>query len=88
MSGIRALVDLFEELSVRAQCQMLGVSRGARYCEVRTESPGNLDLRLELDTLHLAHPAFGSRGLSARMCNQGQTTQLAIEANAWSWTMK
>lgn len=72
MSAIRALVDPSEDLSVRAQCQLLGVSRSALYYEVRPESPENLELMLELDKLHLAHPAFGSRRLSVLLANQGR----------------
>lgn len=72
MSLIRALVDPSEEMSVRAQCELLGVSRSALYYQVRPESPENLKLMLELDKLHLNHPTFGSRRLAVLLARQGR----------------
>lgn len=54
-------------LSLRAQCELLGLSRGACYCEPRPESAENLAILRRLDELHLERPVFGSWRLAARL---------------------
>ena len=50
------MVDDDEELSVRTQCRLLGVTRSMLYYEACPESAENLSLMRRLDELHLAHP--------------------------------
>ena len=61
------MVDDDEELSVRTQCRLLGVTRSMLYYEACPESAENLSLMRRLDELHLAHPVFGSRRLQTLM---------------------
>ena len=59
--------DLAEGLSVRQQCELLGISRGAYYYEPRPESAENLALMRRLDELPLARPVYGSLRLAAQL---------------------
>ena len=63
--------DLADGLSVRAQCELLGISRGAYYYEPRPESAENLAILRRLDELHLARPVYGSLRLTARLRREG-----------------
>lgn len=62
-------VELVEQigggLSVRQQCELLGISRGAYYYEPRPESAENLAIMRRLDELHLERPVYGSLRLAA-----------------------
>ena len=67
-----ALVEnLPASLSLRTQCQLLGISRGAYYYEPRPESAENLALLRRLDELHLERPVFGSWRLAALLRRAG-----------------
>lgn len=57
--------------SVRQQCHLLGISRGAYYYEPRPESAENLDLMRRLDELHLERPVYGSLRLAAQLRREG-----------------
>ena len=50
-------------MSVRRQCELLGLPRSTYYYEPCPESAENLALMRQLDELHLAHPVYGSRRL-------------------------
>lgn len=50
-------------MSVRRQCQLLGISRSGFYYEACPESEENLSIMRRLDELHLRHPVYGSRKL-------------------------
>ena len=60
-----------DELSLRRQCELLGLSRSGFYYEPVPESAENLALMRRLDELHLARPAFGSRRLTALLQREG-----------------
>lgn len=75
MSLMRTLVDSAEPLSVRSQCELLGVARSTLYYESRAESAENLDLMRRLDELHMKHPTYGSRRLQVMLAKDG------VEAN-------
>lgn len=62
---------LAEGLSVRAQCELMGISRGAYYYEPRPESAANLAILRRLDELHLERPVYGSLRLLARLRREG-----------------
>ena len=61
-------------LSVRHQCQLLGLNRSSFYCggaTPATESPENLALMRLLDEQYLATPFYGSRRIAAWLKHQG-----------------
>jgi putative transposase len=60
-----------KELSLRRQCELLGVSRSGFYYEPAAESAENLALMRRLDELHLGWPAYGSRRLTVLLQREG-----------------
>jgi putative transposase len=65
------LIELIEQPSIRHQCELLNISRGAYYYEPCAESQENLDLMRWLDELHLEYPAYGSRRLTVLLRRKG-----------------
>ena len=61
----RELIEPCPELSLRRQCELVGISRSGFYYEPVPESEENLALMRRLDELHLEHPVYGSRRLTA-----------------------
>jgi putative transposase len=69
----RALIEVgHPQLSVRRQCNLLGLSRASLYYEPVPESPENLRLMRLLDQEYTAHPFYGSRRLLVWLRNQGE----------------
>lgn len=66
------LVELCEQLSIRRQCELVGISRSGFYYEPVAQSPENLALMRRLDELHLDYPAYGSRRLRVLLRREGQ----------------
>jgi putative transposase len=60
------------ELSVRRQCQLLGLCRSSRYYQPAPEAPANLRLLRLLDEEYTAHPFLGSRRLTRWLHRQGE----------------
>jgi putative transposase len=58
-------------LSLRRQCELLGMSRSGYYYEPCPESPANLRLMRRLDELHLQHPVYGRPRLTATLQREG-----------------
>jgi putative transposase len=50
-----------EALSLRRQCELLGLARGSWYYEPAGETKQNLKLMRRIDELYLQRPYFGSR---------------------------
>lgn len=48
-------------LSIRRQCELLGMARGSWYYEPIAETPFNLKLMRRIDELYLKRPYYGSR---------------------------
>lgn len=71
MSQLCELIDRGEKLSVREQCELLGVARSSYYYEGCPESEENLELMRRLDELHMVHPTYGSRRLQVLLDRQG-----------------
>jgi putative transposase len=67
----RALIDSESELSVRRQCDLLGVSRSGLYYEPAPTSTDELALMRRIDELHLEHPFYGSRNIAHALSNEG-----------------
>jgi putative transposase len=57
---------------VRHQCELLELCRSSYYYECCPETEENLALMRRLDELHLAHPVYGSRRLTALLRRAGQ----------------
>ena len=72
MSARQELVTSCEQLSIRRQCELVGISRSGFYYEPIPESQENLVLMRRLDELHLDYPAYGSRRLRALLQRAGQ----------------
>jgi putative transposase len=68
----RGLVIPCAELSLRRQCELVGISRSGFYYEPVPETPENLSLMRRLDELHLEHPVYGSRRLQALLQREGR----------------
>jgi putative transposase len=66
------LVNPWPELSIRKQCELLGISRSGYYYEPCPESAENLALMRRLDELHLERPVYGSRRLTVLLQREGQ----------------
>jgi len=66
------LVELCPDLSLRRQCELVGISRSGLYYEPVPESEANLALMRRLDELNLEHPFYGSRRLTALLHREGQ----------------
>jgi putative transposase len=58
-------------LSVRRQCELLGLNRSSRYYEPAPETPENLRLMRRLDEQYTACPFYGSRRMTAWLVSQG-----------------
>ena len=71
MSFRQDLVVPCAELSIRQQCQLVGISRSGFYYEPVPESAENLALMRRLDELHLEHLVYGSRRLTAVLQREG-----------------
>jgi len=59
-------------LSVRRQCQLLGLSRASLYYEPAPETEENLRRMRRLDQEYTAHPFLGSRRRTAWLSEQGE----------------
>jgi putative transposase len=60
-------------LSVRRQCELLGLNRSSLYYEPAGESVENLRLMRLIDTEYTAHPFYGSRRMTAWLIRQGES---------------
>ena len=59
-------------MSVRRQCQLLGLCRSSLYYQGVTESVENLRLMRRIDQEYTAHPFLGSRRLTKWLNEQGE----------------
>nr|WP_238389285.1 IS3 family transposase [Urbifossiella limnaea] len=68
----RALIDEdHPELSIRRQCELVGLNRSTRYYEPTPETPENLELMRLIDQEYTAHPFFGSRKITQWLIGRG-----------------
>jgi putative transposase len=63
MKQRRALIRVQEQISLRRQCELLGVSRSGLYYEPVGASAEQLGLMRRIDEVHLQWPFYGSRKL-------------------------
>lgn len=59
MSSLSQLVDSKEKLSVRSQCEILGINRSGLYYQSTGESSENIELMRLMDTHFMDHPTYG-----------------------------
>src|SRR5262249_35286093 len=59
------------ELSVAAQCELLGLPRSSYYYEPAPESAANLALMRWIDEQYLEAPFYGSRGMTQCLSRAG-----------------
>jgi putative transposase len=59
-------------LSVRRQCELLGLSRSSLYYEPARETGEDLRLMRTIDEQYTACPFYGSRRMTAWLTNQGE----------------
>lgn len=71
MTTRRGLVEPCGQLSLRRQCELVGVARSGLYYEPCPESEENLALMRRLDELHLEWPVYGSRRLTVVLRREG-----------------
>lgn len=67
----RELIEAIESPSIRHQCELLDISRGAYYYLARPETAENLALMRLIDELHLKHPVYGSRRMGVLVEREG-----------------
>jgi putative transposase len=72
VSALQELVVPCGELSIRRQCELVGISRSGFYYEPVAESRENLELMRRLDELHLDYPVYGSRRLMILLQREGR----------------
>ena len=65
------LIEPWPDLSIRRQCELVGISRSGLYYEPCPESEANLALMRRLDELHLDKPVYGSRRLTVILRREG-----------------
>jgi putative transposase len=59
-------------LSVRRQCELLGLNRSSLYYQPAMASVEDLALMRRIDELYTAHPFYGSRRMVTRLSGPGQ----------------
>jgi putative transposase len=71
MKARRALVEAGAGVSMRRQCELLGLNRSSLYYEPIEPDAEELGLMRRIDELHLQHPFFGSRMMSRTLKAEG-----------------
>ena len=66
-----------ERLSVRRQCDLLGLNRAGYYYQAASESNLNLELMRKIDEQYLKTPYYGWPRMTAHLHRQGYAV--------WSW---
>src|SRR3954471_19166575 len=69
----RTLIEVgHPALSVRRQCELLGLSRSSLYYEPAGETPENLRLMRLIDEQYTAYPFYGSRRMTQWLTQRGE----------------
>jgi hypothetical protein len=69
----RPLIDVVQpELSIRRQCELLGLNRSSFYYEPAGETPEDLRLMRLLDEQYTACPFYGGRRITAWLIQAGE----------------
>src|SRR5581483_2415931 len=71
--GKRPLIEpAHPALSVRRQCELLGLNRSSLYYEPTGEAAENLRLMRLIDEQYTAHPYYGSRRMTEWLVERGE----------------
>jgi putative transposase len=73
MTDRRAMIEVQPSLSIRRQCELLGVGRSSIYYEPVATSSEQLALMRRIDELHLEFPFYGSRKMAEALGREGQS---------------
>lgn len=68
--AISYLDKLESDLTLKRQCELLGISRSSAYYEPVPISPSNIDLMAQIDKIHTDSPTYGARVMSKILTNQ------------------
>jgi putative transposase len=68
------------DLSVRRQCELLGVNRSSYYYAPASESPLNLALMQRIDEIYTASPFYGYRKITVLLQQEGCAEGLTFRA--------
>ena len=60
----RAMIERHDTLSVRRQCELLGLDRSGLYYAPAPSASGEIALCHRLDELYTAHPHYGVRSMT------------------------
>lgn len=71
MSQLRTMVDPVEKLSVRSQCDLLGLNRSGLYYNTVGESQENLELMRLMDQHFMENPTYGVIQMQDYLRDQG-----------------
>lgn len=72
MKDMKAYVSSNEQLSVRKQCELLGIKRSILYYQPKGESRENLKIMRLMDEHHLKHPTHGILQMQDFLQNEHQ----------------
>lgn len=61
-----------KDMSIRAQCKLLGINRSGLYYEPRVESAYNVELMNMIDEEYTRHPFMGVEGMVAYLRDKGK----------------
>lgn len=67
------MIDCQDELSVRRQCELVGLDRSGLYYEPAGPDGAEIALCHRLDELYTAHPFYGVRRMTELLRREGQT---------------
>jgi putative transposase len=68
----RGLIEVdHPQLSVRRQCELLGLNRSTLYYQPASETPENLELMRLIDRQYTDQPVYGSRRMTAWLQGEG-----------------
>ena len=65
------IIEKHERISIKEQCELLGISESTYYYQPQSESEENLKLMRIIDETYLNHPSYGSRRMTAILRRKG-----------------
>ncbi len=60
------------ELSIRTQCELIGLNRSSLYYNEKEISPESIRIMNMIDEEYTRHPFYGSRRMTEYLCNKGE----------------
>lgn len=71
MKERKEMIDITLKISVRRQCELLGLSRSSVYYEPVGESADNLKIMRTMDEHYLTHPSYGVLRMQDHLLSKG-----------------